>query len=189
MTMTRLHWRGPSVTDIEHSAVDTGRATEISRRVIQGVEPFHEFHRYHQKAVTDAHDGRYAEAIVALGTAVELLLRRAVQWASSAADEDAPLEDRPRPLAFRNFVCDLLPTSIPLEVDLADSNNALGAWWATGYAARNDYVHEGKAPSEATVTAAFRASIALSEALREAFESRRATAALSHYLYLRERSI
>jgi hypothetical protein len=109
LSMIQLHSRGPSMTDLEHSAGDLAQAIEISRRVIRGIEPFHDFHRYHQKAITEAHDGREAEAMVALGTAVELLLRRAVQWASRARDEDSHAEARRLSSVFRN----LSPTRVP----------------------------------------------------------------------------
>lgn len=78
---------------------------------------------------------RNTYAVVEAGTAIETLVTAAVRELGGAAH--AP---------FKNRAKDHFAGLLNFSRDVEHSNDALGAWWQTGYALRNRVAHEGYQP-------------------------------------------
>lgn len=150
-----------------------------------GDEPFFLFHELFQRALSALVTHRYAEAVVAVGTAVEVLIASIIREVSPLLGDSPNRLTGVQAAPLASQVRDHLSRYLDRRVDLADSGNFAGAWWQNGYAIRNDVVHRGRVPTAAEAQAVFDAAGEFALAVQEALESRAITASAAEHLGMR----
>lgn len=104
---------------------------------------------------------RYGPGVVALGTAVDVLISTLIRELAEARGEPAVTWQGILDAPLKNQFEHHLGRYIGSRVDLTDPTNLFGSWWLNGYALRNRIVHDGHKPSSAEAEAAFASAIAM----------------------------
>jgi hypothetical protein len=130
---------------LDERVVEAAASLTISHR--RGEEPFFLFFELMHRAHTDLEEHRAAGAIIASGTAVELLVSTVIREASVLTGEDLERREAVLNASFAARFKDHLGRYIRTKVDINDPDDPFGAWWKTAYRLRNEVVHRGHKPT------------------------------------------
>jgi hypothetical protein len=104
---------------------------------------------------------RHAQAIISLGTCVEVMTSAVIRELSKARGEPDSRWQGILETGLKNQFEHHLGRYAGIDVDLNDPLNIAGRWWLRGYDVRNAVVHAGHKPSPTETREAFDAGVAL----------------------------
>jgi hypothetical protein len=113
--------------------------------------------------------GRFRQAVLEAGTAIELLVNTAIREAGPVRGDRPETVQGALNTAFANRVRDHFARIVGFDQNPDESDDALGEWWRAGYALRNRVAHDGHLPTVEQATEAFVTAQVLSNAVGEAF--------------------
>lgn len=134
---------------------DAEFAAEIARSNYHGREPYFLFYELMQRSLQAFNSARFAQAMLLIGTAIEVMIAVTIRESSKLHGEPPTRAERILIAGLKNVVDTHLARYANIAVDLKNSANPAGRWFQGGYALRNQVAHEGHKPSERETRSAF----------------------------------
>jgi len=133
----------------EERRADGEIAFELARSIYHNEQPYVLFFELMQRAVQAWNTHRFAQAIISIGTAIEVMVSVTVTEASPLLGEPTGRAEAVLNAGLANVFRDHLARYIGVPVDFDDTSTPFGHWWNGGYKLRNQVVHSAHRPTEA----------------------------------------
>lgn len=165
-----LHFQWPDIAPGEREPEVIRDAVAIFNDIQTVGEPLLPFFELWRRSEVDDAAGRHSQAILALGTAIEVLVSTLIREIGSRRGVNVDKILGPNGPGLKNLVVDHLPKYVgaPISMgDLEDRGHAVGWWWIDGYELRNRVAHQGERADGGDVEEAVMAARHLIEWLGE----------------------
>jgi hypothetical protein len=167
-------WR-QALLQIPREEEDLTRAATMFDVELSGQDPTFRVIALLHEALRDMTGGRLVRSVMLAGTAIELLVASTIEraWVPMGLDPARLPGALQAPL--RSQLEHQLAKVLGVTVDLAARGTPVADWWHTGYALRNDVVHNGRRPSAEEVSAGLRSAFELAAFVGRELEGNEAT--------------
>jgi hypothetical protein len=169
-------------TGFEPRRDDAEVAFHLARSNYYGAQPFFLFYELMQRALQSFNTHRFSQAMLALGSAMEVLIAVVVRESSALMGEAPNQAEKTLSAGLSNILKAHFGRYASITVDLSNPTNPVGRWWQGGYKLRNRVVHEGHRPDEVETRGAFDDAMAFVGEVRDGLRSNATTRALGEFL-------
>jgi hypothetical protein len=157
-------------------------ASHLAASIRRQEEPFALFLELFQRAQRTLLGQHTAQAVLATGTAMEVVINTVIREASAAFGETESRRTGILQAPFASRVRDHIGRYANITVDVDDPRNAAGAWWKEGYDLRRRVVHDGYRPTPIEAGRAFDCASEFVVTIRDGLLSRPETESLGRSL-------
>jgi hypothetical protein len=156
--LTPMHAWMPSVRRRIRDPAEVAAAAALFRAAYEKETVWFRVLELSHAARRDVVAGRYAGTVLTAATSVEVLVSTAVREVARVRNWSNTKIDGVLGAGFKNLLETHLPALLGMSIDLEDPADPFGAWYLSGYAARNAVVHAGHTPTASEAWDAFTSS-------------------------------